>query len=195
MSDKKAGLLELVAKFVFSTPKTAGAAIWRGVALWMVSLAASAGYLVTQTEFVAGFFSEGDDPLHQVVGDRRKRDQVIKLIESFAFQSKPNRIALVAKTSSVGVKLAWSSENLDTPWPTSVDGILSDNIRPLYGHLIFDDCWHGQFDRSTKWYMLCGISDSTGEHTGFLIAEKDKSCAMFEKDFRTLARRISEILF
>jgi len=151
--------------------------------------------LVTQTDFVSGLLDKGDEPLHLVVGDRKKRDQVIKLIEGFAVESKPNRIALVAKPSSVEVKLAWGSDNLDTPWQTSVDGILFDNIISLFGHLIFDDCCHGQFDRSEKRYVLCGISDSTGEHTGFIVAEKDTSCGQFEKDFRTLARRISEILF
>ena len=196
MSKALAGFQKLAKKFILSSPKSVAEAIWRGTALWMLTIVGSLTYLMaTERELLYGLISESSTPLYEVIAKQNKREEVVELVGKFAQQAQPLRIALVAKTSDVGVSLVWSSEGLQKPWPTSIDGVMSDNIKPIYGHIVLDECWHGQFESSPNWYVLCGISDDDRSHVGFLIAEKEKPCETFKADFERLARRISEILF
>ena len=193
MKNKAADFTRLAVRFVFSTPRSVAEALWRGVSLWMVSTLIGVGwFFFNNPESFQLLLSQ--HPTLEQVAKGSKRKEVVDLISSFVERTKPIRIALVSRTGGVGAQLIWNSDGLDRQWPTSVDGVLSSNIRPILGHLIFNECWEGDLASDGGHYVLCGLSNDKG-HVGFLIAEIEKPCQKFGADFKLLAGEIARILF
>ncbi len=186
-------------KFVFDPPKNLAAAIWRGVALWMITTSFAVGWIFTQNPSVVRVFTGSDkgSEIDDLITDVDGSTQIENLINDFIYRHQPTRFAFVARVSTVGVKLLWSNQDA-SHWPTSVEGIMSSNMKPVIGHLIFDSCWSGSLDGSDSKWIFCGISDSDKNY-GYLVSSwppesghGDKNCAA---ELKALAQRISEILF
>ncbi len=128
------------------------------------------------------------------VNKTTKKTEIEQLIEAFVYRHRPDRFALIARVSSVGVKLIWSNEDA-RGWPTAVEGAMSANMRPIIGHLVLGECWVGPIDSSGTRWQFCGISDADHHH-GYIVASWDSSPQGNNlADMKLLAQRIGEILF
>ena len=186
-------------KFIFEPPQSLPAAIWRGVALWLITSALAVGWIATQNPEVIEILSGQDrgDDLADLISEDDGSPVIKKLINDFVFRHQPSRLALVARVSNVGVKLIWSNQDA-ARWPTSVDGYMSPSMKPILGHLAFDGCWHGKIPNSDDKWVFCGISDSDTNH-GYLVASWSPNSEMggpqCVAELKALAQRISEVLF
>lgn len=198
MAKKTDELLALIGKYLLNTPKNLAEGVWRGVALWLTTVALSCAWLlVTDTEGFLELLPFGGEAasLSERTTKDNVRRRVIMLISKFVETSNPLRVALVSQDAGIEVKLVWNSDRLNRPWPTSVDGVLSSDFRPILGDLIFEECWEGSLGDSGRWYVMCGLKNSEGGHAGFLIAEKEKRCEKFLANFRLLAGQVGRIVF
>ena len=198
MAKKTDELIKVAARFLNNTPKTFVEGLWRGFALWALSVTFTVSYVaITDPEIFSlwlGGLVNSPKTLAQATKGT-KRQQVISLITKFVENFNPLRVALVSQDAGIEVKLVWNSDSLDRPWPTSVDGILNSNFRPILGDLIFEECWEGSLGESGRWYVVCGLKTTEGNHAGFLIAEKEKPCEKFKAEFKLLAGQVSRIIF
>ena len=198
MAKKTDELIRVAARFLISTPKSLSEGLWRGFALWALSMTFTVSYIaITDPEIFTlwlGGLRDTPKTLDQAT-EGTTRQKVIGLITKFVQSSNPLRVALVSQDKGIEVKLVWSSDTLNRPWPTSVDGILNSDFRPILGDLIFEECWEGSLGENGRWYVVCGLKTDQGNHAGFLIAEKEKPCEKFKGEFKLLAGQISRIIF
>ena len=77
----------------------------------------------------------------------------MKVMSSFINRHGPNRLALTARTSTIGTKLIWANENT-SGWPLDVDGFMSQSMAPVLGYLVLDQCWVGEFEQFDGEYWV-----------------------------------------
>lgn len=152
--------------------------------------------MVTQNPqvVVAIFGPEEKSRALEDVNQTRKKTEIEQLVEAFVYRRRPDRFALVARVSNVGVKLIWSNEDARR-WPTAVEGAMSANMAPIIGHLVLGECWVGPIDSSGTRWQFCGISDADHHH-GYIVASWDSAPQGDSlADMKLLAQRIGEILY
>ena len=153
---------------MLDVPETVGAMVWRVFSvLGLTALLITGTVLFRHPELIA---PRESDP---AVAERLRSDPAVEVVvmghvSAFIHRHLPARFALVSwPTATTGEQL-WSSEDTRN-WPMHLDGMLSTNLIPAVGPLVFGECWAGQMSESDGW-LLCPIS-SEEDVWGFVIAQ------------------------
>ena len=118
----------------------------------------------------------------------------MKVMSSFINRHGPNRLALTARTSTIGTKLIWANENT-SGWPLDVDGFMSQSMAPVLGYLVLDQCWVGEFEEfDGEYWVACGLTDQS-RHWGHVVASFDQPVdQMMVNEVRILTIRFEELI-
>lgn len=179
--------------YILKAPANWREALWRGVGLWLGAMVFSFGWVVvTRPNTIAEFV-----PGRMAARESQTRQQLQAHIDEFLFLHRPSHLAVVAHVSEVRLKLLWSNDQA-LAWPTSVDGLMSENMKSITGHFIFDGCWMGEFPDDAHSWVMCGFSASREQSGHVVAAWRDKSPAELRHltdDLRTLAQKIRRLVF
>ena len=202
--------VDTVGKFVLKTPKTFAEACWRFVSYTAVTSICVSSLLIWRYPRIVNRFFGSAKIEEQVIAEIFRRnphakEEVMTLIGGFIARYNPSQISLVNWTSQTGIVEVWSNED-STRWPTSTNGVMSQNMRDAAGHLIFDECWLGRLDKASHImgdpvleendWLICGISDSF-DIWGYVIVHWEGSSPPDGAEYALnhLARAIERVTF
>lgn len=187
-----AQIVALLSDIVLDTPEGLAEVIWRVFSVMGLSSVLISSFLIWRhPEFINGFLTpETPSPLltDKLNSSEDLKVKVMENISSFLYRSKPQKIALVGwPTATTGV-VVWDTGGVSA-WPVKLNGLLSLNLVPSVGPMVFKECWHGSFNGSNNW-LICPIHNDT-KAWAFVITQWENTPTTLEK--RSL-RHLTEML-
>lgn len=189
-------VLRLVRDLVMASPHTAAEAIWRAFAVLGLSGLMLCGWIGWRYPQVVQQWLERTPS--QLVSDRLQvntwtQRQVMDAVASFIRVHKPQRFAIIGlRTSSSGEKI-WATDDVRS-WPANFDGVLTSDLVPAMGPLMFGECWDGTLDGSPGW-SICPIGNGTHWH-GLLVSQWPKGVSLQGRQgLKYLADRVQGLLY
>lgn len=185
--------VELITHVVLDVPGSVGEVLWRVFSTLGLSTLLITGFILWRHPDV--IIQSEPSP---VVAERLRRDpaaekETMAMVSAFIRRHLPARFALVSWPTATTGESLWTSSSTQG-WPTSLDGLLSPNLIPAVGPLVFGECWQGSLSGSDGW-MVCPISDDT-DVWGFVIAQWPEGVPVnASRGLSHLAERIEALIY
>lgn len=196
-------------RLVLTPPTNAWEAIWRIFSVSMISGMLTAGWMVWRyPDVVRGFISHDhiENEIIEEIFTRNpdKKRTAMELLGTYIATYGPSHIALINWETQTGIHEVWASGST-RHWPTTTDGVMSQNMREATGHLIFDQCWIGDLEDINPYdyasvsgddWLICGLSNDF-DIWGYVIVhwegrEVPPSAA---EGLRILSERLESVIF
>ncbi|MGA0983548.1 MAG: hypothetical protein ACO3ST_02500 [Burkholderiaceae bacterium] len=187
--------INLISHLLLDVPATVGELIWRIFSVTGLTGLLIAAFLVWRYPGEIKSRIEGSpDPSVAAVMLRNPliERRVMELVSSFVYQQRPARFALVSWPTATTGQLVWANGKPDE-WPVSMNGILSQNLVPAVGPMVFGECWDGELNQGEQWH-LCPLSNQE-DVWGFLIAHWPQGSKTGPRALDHLAERIESLLY
>lgn len=185
--------VELITHVVLDVPGSVGEVLWRVFSTLGLSTLLITGFILWRHPDV--IIQREPSP---VVAERLRRDpaaekETMSMVSAFIRRHLPARFALVSWPTATTGESLWTSSSTQG-WPTSLDGLLSPNLIPAVGPLVFGECWQGSLSGSDGW-LVCPISDDT-DVWGFVIAQWPEGVPVnASRGLSHLAERIEALIY